>query len=399
MSKLKIHAIIKYFYPVTAGIEVNMMETYSYIAKAGNKVTIHTSKDEYLAKNSLPDKAKIRGLDVRRYPFHGWGFWPQINWQQVNLICLHNFDIFPHFQIMVYSLWLKLLGKKKFALVLTPHGGFSLDTVWNLFPLWQRVVKRTYHQTLGKWLINQVVDGVRAVSEWEKQEMISSGIRPEKIEVISNGIEDEAYMDIEKLASKGIKTKVRKWGKYLIRIGRIYPIKNDETIIKALLKLPTDIKLVIVGPVERNKYSQYIDSLTSLISKLKLEKRVIFAGVVRGVDKYYLIKKSQMMVHMAMWESFCNVVHEGMSQGKICIVADNTALPLLIKDGVNGYCVPTKAHQTLSKKINYVLKNKNSRQMREMSARNRELGLQESWEEVAGKMDVWYGSLLIDKKL
>lgn len=388
-----IDVIEKYFYPVTAGIEVNTLETYSVLVEKGWEVTVHTSKDSLTKKNVFPDDEVVRGIKVKRYPFRWYGFLPEINWRETNVVALHNFDIFPHFLILVYCLALKLLRRKRFALILTPHGGFSLDTVWHLFPRWQRVVKRTYHQTLGKWLINQVVDGIRAVSEWEKKEMINSGIRPEKIEVIANGIEDEAYMDIEKLASKEIKDKVRQWGKYLIRIGRIYPIKNDETIIKALPKLPTDIKLVIVGPVESNKYPHYIDSLTSLIRKLKLEKRVIFAGVVRGVDKYYLIKKSQMMVHMAMWESFCNVVHEGMSQGKICIVADNTALPLLIKDGVNGYCVPTKAHQTLAKRINYVLKNINSRQMREMSARNRKLGLQESWRKVAENMGVFYQHL------
>ncbi len=58
-----------------------------------------------------------------------------------------------------------------------------------------------------------------------------------------------------------------------------------------------------------------------------------------------------MMVHMAIWESFCNVVHEGMSQGLVCIVADNTALPYLIKNGVHGWCVPTRDEKHYLKRL------------------------------------------------
>ena len=43
----KIHVITKYFYPVAAGIETNILETYSVLVKKGWDVTVHTSKDEY----------------------------------------------------------------------------------------------------------------------------------------------------------------------------------------------------------------------------------------------------------------------------------------------------------------------------------------------------------------
>jgi glycosyltransferase involved in cell wall biosynthesis len=138
-------------------------------------------------------------------------------------------------------------------------------------------------------------------------------------------------------------------------------------VIRALALLPKDVNYVIAGPVQDN--DEYLGKLKSLIKELGLEKRVYFIGVVKGVDKYYLIKKAQMMVHMALWESYCNVVHEGLSQGKVCIVADNTALPLLIKNDVNGYCVETTDHEELAKKINYVLENKQTKKIIEMEKR------------------------------
>lgn len=389
-----INIISKYFHPVTAGIEVNILNTYKYLVNQGWQVTVHACQDSLTEKNSFPTRDQIAGIKIRRYPWRKFIYWPRFNWQKSQIIALHNFDIFPHSLILLYSLLLKLLNKKTFVLILTPHGGYSLDKVWHLYPRWQGVIKKTYHQTLAVWLINQVVDGIRAVSEWEKQQMINSGIHANKIKVIANGIEDEAYTDVEKLASKKIKDKVKKWNKYLIQIGRVYPIKNYETVIKALPHIPDEVKFVIVGPVESNQYPQYTETLHQLIRQLELEDRVIFAGVIKGIDKYYVIKKSQMMVHMALWESFCNVVHEGMSQGKVCIVANNTALPLLIKDGVNGYCVGTKDDKTLAEKINYVLTNKYTKKIQNMCAANRRFGLQESWQKVAEKMNKYYKFLI-----
>lgn len=251
----------------------------------------------------------------------------------------------------------------------------------------QRVIKYIYHYTLGVMLINLVVDGVRAVSEWEKKEMIKKGISPARIAVIDNGIEDEAYLNVEALASDEIKAKASQFGDYFIQIGRVYPIKNYETVIKAMPKMPEKLSFVIVGPISDVAYHK---KLQKLALDLGLDRRVIFAGVIRGVDKYYLIKKAQMMVHMALWESFCNAVHEGMSQGLPCVVANNTALPLLIEDGKNGYCVTTKDSDMVADRVRHIYEHPASDEITEMREVNRVQGLANSWRAVAQRMGQFY---------
>ena len=388
-QKKHIDVIVKYFYPVAAGIETNVMETYTILNEENWDVSIHTSKDVYLEKNILAENENIRGLNIMRYPFKLFGYFPDINWSETDMVCLHNFDIFPHFRILSYCLWLKITNRKKFALILTPHGGFNPE--WRIFNPLQKFIKKLYHYTLGVLLINLVVDGVRAVSEWEKAEIISKGVRSELVVVIDNGLEDQAYQDVENMASSEIKEKVEGYGKYIIQVGRVYMIKNYETTINALVKLPEDLNYVIVGPVNDAKYKQ---KLEELIISLELEKRVFFTGVVRGIDKYYLMKNAQMMVHMALWESYCNVIHEGMSQGLVCIVANNTALPYLIKNNINGYCVNTTDSDEVAKKIAFVMENKNTPMIQEMIQANIEFGLKNSWREVAGKMDEFYNNSL-----
>ncbi len=383
-TKGRLDVVVKYFYPVAAGIETNVLETYTVLAEKGWDVIIHTSRDEYLQKGHLPENDTYRGLTIKRYSFNKFGYFPDIDWDTADLVCLHNFDIFPHLRILLYSLGRKLIGKKKYSLMLTPHGGFNPE--WSVFPWKQRLIKPLYHFTLGTILVNLVVDGVRAVSNWERAEMIKKGVLKNKVVTIDNGIEDEAYKDVEKLSSKDIKKKVESFGDYIIQVGRIYPIKNYETTLTALSKTK-NLHYVIAGPVSD---SEYFEKLQAQIKKLKLTNRVHFVGVIRGIDKYYLIKKAQMMVHMAIWESFCNVVHEGLSQGLVCIVANNTALPFLIKDGVNGYCVKTKDADVLAEKINYVYENQNSPFVVKMKEVNRKYGLENSWRKVAARMDSFY---------
>lgn len=393
MANKQIHIIVKYFYPVAAGIETNIMETYSVLAGKGWEITIHTSLDTLTEKNCLMPVDSIRGLRVRRYSFTKLAYFPKINWQEADVVCLHNFNIIPHLYILIYSLILKILGRKNFALILTPHGGFNPE--WKVFPRFGGFIKKIYHFTIGTLLINFVVDGVRTVSDWERQQIILKGINKNKVITISNGIENEAYLDVEKLASKEIKEKVKIYGKYIIQIGRVYPIKNYETTIKALVKVPSDINYVIAGPLDYVMgKATYKEQLDELIKKLGLENRVFFAGIIRGMDKYYLIKNAKMMVHMAIWESFCNVVHEGLSQGLVCIVANNTALPYLIKDGVNGYCVETHNFEGIADKINYVIKNKKSKFIKDMEERNRIFGLKNSWRNVAEQMEQWFKNLI-----
>ncbi len=391
MAKNKLDVIVKYFYPVAAGIEVNIMETYTVLAKKGWDITIHTTDYDYTKKERLPRYDEIRGLKVVRYPLKWPCFIPKPDYKNANLICIHNFDILPHFLILLKVFWQKITGQKKYALVITPHGGFNPE--WRVFSKAEALVKRIYSYTLGTLFINLAANAVRAVSDWEKAEMINKGINKKLISVIVNGVEHEAFADLEKHTGNEVKEKVKSWGKYLLQIGRIYPIKNYETVIKALKEIPQDINYVIVGPEADQEYKNY---LIKLAKELGVEKRLIFAGIFRGLDKFYIIKHAKIMVHMAIWESFCNVVHEALSQGTPVVAADNTALTYLIKNNENGFLAETKNYKQVAEKINFILNPKNSDLIQKMSQKNSEGAKEETWENTAKKMHELY-SLLVEK--
>ncbi len=388
-DQLKVEIVNRYFYPVTAGIETVLIETYSILAKKGWDITIHTSKNTLSEKNVLSDSAQINGLKIKRYPFNKLTFIPKPDWKKIDILTLYNFDVLPHLLLLLYILGFKISGKKNFKLFLVPASGFNPN--WALFPILARTIKKLYHYTLGTVLINNVVDGVLAISKWEKSEMIKKGVSPKLIKIIGLGVEKEATINVDKVVSKASKLLVGKIGDYIIQVARIDPIKNFETVIKALPLLPEKLKFIIVGPVQNPAYRQ---ELEDLIKKLHLSSRVFLLGAVSAKDKFYLIKHAKMMVHMSSHEGYCIAVLEGLSQGLVCIVANNTALPYLVKDKINGYSIETKDYKLLAEKINYVFDNLDSKEIKKIQQNNRQTFGKQTYGKISEELFKYYSNVI-----
>ncbi len=388
----RLDVVVKFFYPVVAGIETNILNIYSYLAKEGWSVTIHTSTDVPGQPNSLPRTGQIQGLNIRRYRWHWYGFVPDIDWKQGGSVCLHNFNVFPHSWMLLSSILRRKFHRTKKAIFLVPHGGYTPG--WWTFTPFQRFVKHWYQKLFGTWLINVSVDGLRSVSEWESEETVKSGVRREIIETIPNGIEREVFSDIEGLASEKIRNIVKELGTYVVQVGRIHPIKNQLTTIRAIAKVP-GVVFAIAGPVTDTAYKEQLDEE---IQSLGVSDRVKFLGVVDGVDKYYLLRRSLANTHMASWESYCNAVHESMSQGVVCIVAKDTALEELIKDRVNGYVVPVFDADGVAESIRYILDKGNGEEIEEIRKRNIAFTEGHSWDDLARRVESFYARVILERK-
>ena len=391
-QKLKrLDVVVKYFYPVTAGIETNIMNVYAYLQEQGFDVRIHASMDTPEERNILPQNETINGLKINRYPWRWYGFFPNVRWGETDAFCLHNFNVFPHFFFLATALFRKFFGIRHPKIFLIPHGGFTPG--WETFPPSIRLVKKIYHKTLGAFLINRAVDALRSVSEWESQETIRYGVRKNLVTTIPNGLDGDAYrQDIEEKIDKNIRQIADENAPYIIQIGRIHPIKNQLTAIKALKYAPKQINFLIAGPVTDPEYKKLLDET---IEHLGLNDRVRFIGVVSGIDKYYLLRKSLANVHMAIWESYCNAVHESMSQGCVCVVSKDTALEELVKDGINGFCIESYDDKAVAEKIRFLLDNQYSETIQKIRQNNLSFAQGHSWTEIAKKVEILYGNQIL----
>jgi glycosyltransferase involved in cell wall biosynthesis len=101
---------------------------------------------------------------------------------------------------------------------------------------------------------------------------------------------------------------------------------------------------------------------------------------------------------MASWESYCNAVHESMSQGCVCIVAKDTALEELIQDSVNGYAVPVSDAEGVAEKIRFILRNKESESIAAIRKQNIDFTVGHSWDDLARRVEAFYTRILSEKR-
>ncbi len=381
----------RYFYPVMAGIESCLLQIYSRLVQKGWKITVHVSKNTLEKKNVLSSHTQVKGIDVIRYPYGKISFMPKINYKNLDILSLNNFDIFPHVIILFNCLYLKLIGRKRFQLVLSPHGGFTPD--WSSFPFPISTIKKIYHYTLGTILINLTVDAVQAVSVWEKNELIKYGINKSLIHQIDNGIENEAFKKRLR-PTKKIQSFVKVHHPYIVQLGRIHPTKNYQAAIQALSYLPQEVKLVVIGPVHDSSYRKKIEVL---IKKLHFEKRVIFTGKVLSDNKYYILKRAQALIQMSFAEASSLSIFEAMSQGLVCVVSKHPALTSVIKDGENGYAYDFSDYENAGKRLSYIISHRNTSQMKKIMALNKIMSLDRNWDTIAARIELLYENLLTKK--
>jgi glycosyltransferase involved in cell wall biosynthesis len=351
--KKEVQVISTYFYPVLAGLEINILNTYSYFSKMGWDVSIFTTKDNVTEKNIYKNVEELNSIKINRYNYLSYSILPftlGLNYRSRGIIAMHDFVTFPDIFICFFTWILKLLKLKNYTLILTSHG--LLTYSFNgIYPGFLMKIKTLIDKYIGVFIINRSVDAIRTVSAREKNNLIRAGIKTKVIEVIGNGIEDIAFdKNLEGRVSAEMKELVSKMGDYILEVARIDRLKNIDTLIKAMSYIK-NLKLVIIGS---NNDLNYKKELVQIINSNELHDKVIFLGEIKGADKYYIMKKAFVFVHIPHAEGFGNVVHEAMSQGCICIVSQDTALEELIKNGDNGFTVDSSNPNLIAKAISHV---------------------------------------------
>jgi glycosyltransferase involved in cell wall biosynthesis len=143
-------------------------------------------------------------------------------------------------------------------------------------------------------------------------------------------------VDKKVIVGQGIDTTQFKYSSYnskekkniLLCVGRISPIKDQETVIKAGGKLRDkafeNFKIVIVGNTMTDKDETYKTKLNSLVNELNLVNFVDFVGSTpnRMMENYYSM--SNLVINPSLTGSLDKVVLECMSCGRIPLVANES---------------------------------------------------------------------------
>ena len=180
-----------------------------------------------------------------------------------------------------------------------------------------------------KWLYKNI-DIMHAVTkEVQKQleKFIPQDILP-KIVTIYPGMKPKQRLDIANLQEQYDTLHTFS----IVIVGRIEEAKGQSIVIEAVAELKElDVQLFIVGAAMKEEYLQ---ELKTKVHSLGIDKKVVFTGFTKEVDKYMQLCDISIMATEN--ETFGLVVIESMAN-ETPVIAKNIGGPLeIIEDGVDG---------------------------------------------------------------
>lgn len=192
-------------------------------------------------------------------------------------------------------------------------------------------------RALETWALKRA-DAVTTICDGLRNEIMARGVAPEKIKVIPNGVDIDAFSssgvpDIALKTQLGLENAV-----VLGFIGSFYAYEGLALLLRAvpemLAKLPT-LKILLVGGGRQEA------ELKQLVSAMGIANQVIFTGRVphEKVQSYYDL--IDVLVYPRLSMRLTEIVTplkplEAMAQGRLLVASDVGGHRELIRDGETG---------------------------------------------------------------
>ncbi len=172
-----------------------------------------------------------------------------------------------------------------------------------------------------------------------------------KTKVIPNGVDIKAFNRRGKVQI--IDKKYNLAGKKLvIFVGRLTPEKGVKYLIKAATKINAEIFILGSG-----EHSKYLSNYTKLIGADNVHMLGYFGPeYINELREFY--QRADVVVVPSVWdEPLGLVVLEAMASSTPVVGTDKGGIPLVIKNGVNGYLVRARSSNAIATAVNKILKN------------------------------------------
>ena len=318
------------------------------LAQRGNEVTVLTPDWDLESRMSAAEASSAeRGPFGWRRVENGvtaiylptWLRYRSLSWNPaVKRFCrarLQNFDL-AH----IYGLY-DFLGpavadacvKRKIPYVLEPIGMF-VPIVRSLR------LKRIYHALFGRRLFAEA-SAIVATSEQEVEELVSGGVRREKIVLRRNGVDSPA--SLPERGSFRKRQEIADDAKIILFLGRLSEKKSPDMLLEAFASLskntePKTLHLVFAGPDEGGMKAQ----LVQMAARLGVTPQVHFPGAIFGEEKWAAYRDADIFVLPSQNENFGNTAAEAMAAGTPVVVTEQCGIAPLLAD-VAGVVVPYDA--------------------------------------------------------
>jgi len=371
--KLKIAFLCIYSHPSICGVWTRVSNLGMILAKKGHEIHVFSTNIIKGTNKTSSHYEKFQGISIHRFKSNiSFGenvkFWdPYKEIQKINPdIIIAEVYRHPHTHLA-----LKIARELKKPCFLVTHAPFVEPELRSRIG---NLIAKLYDRFFGPKTIRKF-NKIITITKWEIPYLENLGIRREQLTYIPNGVPEEFF-----------KIKTRK-GKNLLFLGRISPIKNLESLIKAVAivkKAYPNIELKIVGPAEK----EYKTELENLIKKLDLEKNIKFFPAIYDIKKKIkIIDNSAIFVLPSKREAMPQSLVEAMARKKIVIASANKGAQEIIIDKKNGFLFPISSSTILAGILEYCLTKKNEKNLKQIRNNAVEKAKKFRWTKIANKFN------------
>jgi glycosyltransferase involved in cell wall biosynthesis len=365
---MRILQLLPYFYPAWSfGGPVRVLYDISReLVKRGHEVVVYASDAKDLNSRVVSDFEEIDGVKAcyfrnasmflaKRKIFVYPSMIPAVrkNIEMFDIVHVHGYMSFQNLVLYHY------LKKKPVPYVLQAHGTLSVAGTG-------KCTKTIYDLFVGRRILRNA-SKVIALSNMEARQYRDMGVPQHKINVTPNGIDLSEYANLPARGSFKKKFSIPDEKKIILYVGRIHRSKGIDFLIKAYSYLIREMEcdngiLVIAGPDDG-----YANEVKSLVAKLKLQDRVILAGMLSETDKIKAYIDSSLCTYLNQYEPFGLVPLEAAACGTAVVVSKGTYMSDVIDDGNFGSSVEYGNSRDLASVLKRIISNE---ELRESFGRN-----------------------------
>ncbi|MFH1678491.1 MAG: glycosyltransferase [Candidatus Omnitrophota bacterium] len=197
-------------------------------------------------------------------------------------------------------------------------------------------------------LVLRSADKVIPVSGALRDKIIELGIVPDKLRVISSGVDRNIFKAIDKQEARKL-LGVTNGHRLVLFVGNLVEVKGIDYLIKAMHLLSAensrDISLNILGSGSLRQ------SLDKMIADLRLQDIVKMAGEISNQELSLWMNASDVFCLPSLNEGWPNVLMEALACGTPVVATDVGGIPEIINDRELGILIPPKSPEMLAQGI------------------------------------------------
>lgn len=328
------------FYPEIGGPFFALSSLLRKLSKKGIKAKVLSPlpknyPDEKLSFiKELPFEVEYVRENLPRsiFPSFSVGFFNAIKKDAKNCDLFHLNGVFDFYSIVVS------FSNKPYALSL--RGSFMKEAY--KLTKFKALKKNIFMKLFGDRIINKAsLIHVTCKEELENFLYFYPDLR-EKVRIIPNGLDLSQFQCLPEKGKFFEKYPSLQDKKYVLFLGRINQKKGIDLLIEAfnMFSKESDLYLVIAGEDDGDGYRNTVEKW---VKSYGLENRVIFTGLLQGVDKLSAFVDAEVFVLPSYSENFGMAVVEAMACGTPVVISDRVGIAREVQRNNAGVIVETDA--------------------------------------------------------